>query len=186
MSKLSLEKILKESVWVVKYDGWRNVGTHDELRMEGDDIRDIDLCVKQPAELQPFFDEMWKYERQHGWMTISEYYFGIYNPPQDAKMQRFMKWMSDGVHGWMKDEVNWHNKKEVFFYTGGENGKYVRCDKTGLLEVGTYEGAVQNIGDALFKRKMKKQYSSQREALERAVYSGGMAFLQGFISKAQA
>lgn len=74
MANLSLEQILTESLWVVKYSGWRDVCTYDKINHDNPDIRDIDTAAKQPEHLQPFFDAMQEYSDKHGWITIPEFY----------------------------------------------------------------------------------------------------------------
>ena len=78
MKKLTLETILNESRWVAKMTYGRHVGTYEELERWGylssEELRDVDVTVKQPDHLQGFFDDMWEYEKDHEWMTIQEFY----------------------------------------------------------------------------------------------------------------
>ena len=73
---LSLETIMKDSMWVAKMVGWREVGTYEEIGhlAESEDCRDFDLCAKQPDHLKSFFDAYFGYEKAHGWITIPKFY----------------------------------------------------------------------------------------------------------------
>lgn len=73
---LSLEKIMNESLWVAKMQGYRMSGTYEEMRpyFEDEDCRDFDLAANQPEELKPFYDAYWEYDRKHGFTTIQDFY----------------------------------------------------------------------------------------------------------------
>ena len=77
---LTLEKILSECIWVAKMQGWRMSGTYAEIgRLSRDeDCRDFDLSCNQPEELRPFFDAYFQYDREHGFITIQDYYNTVY------------------------------------------------------------------------------------------------------------
>jgi hypothetical protein len=94
--------------------------------------------------------------------------------------QEYDAWMQETKRSegkWMLDEIQLYNHKRYLFYKGGTNGQYVEITKEGLLTVGIYEGAIPHIGEAFFKRKAKKQYTNQSEALKAAIELGGMDFL---------
>ena len=73
---LKLETILKDTLWVAKMYGWRQVGTYEQIRhlSESEDCRECDLCAQQPEHLQEFYDAYWKYDREHGFITVPDYY----------------------------------------------------------------------------------------------------------------
>lgn len=73
---LKLETILNESMWVVKMVGWRTAGTWAEVGhlAKDEDCRDFDLAAKQPDHLKEFFDAYFAHEREHGFLTIPEFY----------------------------------------------------------------------------------------------------------------
>lgn len=71
---ITLEKILNDSMWVVKYSGWRQSCRYSEIDHDNEDIRDIDLAAKQPKHLEPFFNAYEEYSRAHGWITIQDFY----------------------------------------------------------------------------------------------------------------
>ena len=82
--KLSLETILKDSIWVVKMNWGRLSGTYEEMKpyieMDEEDsyCRDHDLCCEQPEHLKDFYDGYWKYDEEHGFTTIQDYYEKVY------------------------------------------------------------------------------------------------------------
>lgn len=78
--KIELEVIERDTIWVAKMQGWREVGTYEEVRRcaDSEECRDFDICAEQPEHLKPFYDMYFEYERKHGWITIPEYYKNIY------------------------------------------------------------------------------------------------------------
>lgn len=77
---ITLDTIEKDTLWVAKMQGWRETGTYAEIGhlAKSEDCRDFDLAAKQPDHLKPFFDMYWKYNEEHGWITIPEFYKDIY------------------------------------------------------------------------------------------------------------
>lgn len=55
-------------------------------------------------------------------------------------------------HGiWQKDEVMFHNNKVLLLTKGRDKGHYIMIQpNTQHIELGTFNGAIQNIGDATF------------------------------------
>lgn len=53
--------------------------------------------------------------------------------------------------GWAVDFVWWANRGDRLVYTDAVDGAYVLVKPDGTIEVGTYTGALQNIGDAAFR-----------------------------------
>ena len=54
---------------------------------------------------------------------------------------------------WMEDAITRLNGNGMLFYTGGEEGVYMRVSPENKLTVGIYEDAFPHVGDALFKIK---------------------------------
>lgn len=77
---LTLETILKDSVWVAKVGGCRYVGTYDEVERwyDDEDWRDTDLCCEQPEHLREFYDAYFKYSEKHGFTIIQDFYNNVY------------------------------------------------------------------------------------------------------------
>ena len=78
---------------------------------------------------------------------------------------------------WTEDAIFRLNGRGAFYYIGGEDGGYMRIHKDGRLELGSYEGAVPHIGEAVFMPKSEKQYADFNEAFTAAIQLGGKRFL---------
>jgi len=78
---------------------------------------------------------------------------------------------------WTVDEITRHNQGTYLIYRGGTAGNFIEIDKTGLLELGTYEDAIPHIGDAMFRVTFRKQFPDQDAALKRCLEVGGRNFL---------
>lgn len=74
---LSLQKILDESLWVAKMQGYRKCGTYAEIGdlADSEDCRDFDLAATQPEDLMDFYDGFFKHR---GFITIQDYYHNFY------------------------------------------------------------------------------------------------------------
>lgn len=83
---------------------------------------------------------------------------------------------------WVEDSITRLNGKGGLYYTGGENGRYMRVFPDGTLTVGTYEGAYPHIGKAIFRRQAEYQYADAGEAFEAACRLGGKQFLTDIFS----
>ena len=82
--KLSYEVIDRDTLWVAKMQGYRQVGTYAEVGhlFSKEECRDFDtLCIEgQPEHLRPFYTEYEAYIEKEGWITIPDYYNKVYNP----------------------------------------------------------------------------------------------------------
>jgi hypothetical protein len=87
--------------------------------------------------------------------------------------------------GWVEDVITRLNGKGTLYYTGGEDGRYMRLSPDGKLTVGTYEGAFPHIGEAMFKQEAEHQYGSFDEAFQAACKLGGTEFLADIFSNDQ-
>lgn len=78
---LTLDTILKDTVWVAKMVGYRDKGTMDEIGFlrDREDCRDFDLCAEQPEHLKEFYDKYFEYEREHGFTIIQDFYNDVYS-----------------------------------------------------------------------------------------------------------
>lgn len=73
---LTLDEVMEKLNWVVKYTGYRFTGNYKECErniqiMGEDNVRDFDICAKQPEELNEFMRETEELTNKHGWMTFS-------------------------------------------------------------------------------------------------------------------
>lgn len=87
---LTLEQIMSESIWVAKMNGWREVGTYEEVKRygESEECRDFDLCAEQPEHLKDFFD---KFFAHHGFITVQDFYNQYYKPSRRVWTQEEIK-----------------------------------------------------------------------------------------------
>ena len=71
---LTLETIKKDTIWVVKMQGWRDSGTWDEIKnlAQSEECRDCDISANQPSEeLQEFWNELYDYGE---FITLDDFY----------------------------------------------------------------------------------------------------------------
>ena len=87
-----------------------------------------------------------------------------------------------GAHSWVEDVIRRLNGRGTMYYIGGEDGIYIDISQDGMLELGTYEGAIPHIGEAFFSVKTEKQCSSFDEAFKFACQIGGKRFLIDMFS----
>jgi len=83
---------------------------------------------------------------------------------------------------WVEDDIYRLNGRGAMYYTGGEDGIYMRIQQDGTLEAGNYEGAIPHIGEAMFTVALIKQFASFSEAYKAAMESGGKQFLVDMFS----
>jgi len=83
---------------------------------------------------------------------------------------------------WTEDEIFRLNGRGAFYYTGGEDGIYIKVHKDGRLEAGTYEGAFPHIGEAFFTVRANRQCKDYNEAFTSAMEAGGTKLLRDMFS----
>lgn len=83
-------------------------------------------------------------------------------------------------NGWQRDDVTLHNRGVYLLYHGGESGTYVKLEGS-TVEVGTYEGAIPHIGEALFKPRGSKTFADANGAFQAVVNSTGTAGLLALL-----
>lgn len=100
---LTLDQIMKESIWVVKMNWGRMSGTYEEMKSYADseECRDFDLCAEQPEHLKAFFDGYEDWIHEHGWMIIPDYYKDVYLVEENAKIEAAQK----PSRVWTEDEI---------------------------------------------------------------------------------
>jgi hypothetical protein len=86
---------------------------------------------------------------------------------------------------WTEDEIYRLNGRGAMYHIGGEDGIYLRIGKDGLLDAGTYEGAVPHIGEADFRPLRREQHGSYSDAFAAAIKLGGKQFLVDMFSGSQ-
>ena len=88
---LTLEQILKDTIWVVKMQGYRMSGTYEEMKhyADSEECRDFDICCEQPEHLMDFYEKYFAYD---GFITIQDFYNQFYNPKKERRI-------------WTEDEI---------------------------------------------------------------------------------
>ncbi len=66
---------------------------------------------------------------------------------------------------WQVDPVQWLNERRMLVYKGGVSGQFAVVERDGRLDLGTYEGALPHIAEALFTTAMTFKFASQDKAL---------------------
>ena len=105
--------------------------------------------------------------------------------PRNAPRHNFAAWLTvteSSRFRWVEDEIVRLNGRGAMYYTGGEDGIYMRIYNDGKLEAGDYEGAIPHIGEAFFKPAVAKQFDTYSEAYTRAMEAGGKQFLVDMFS----
>lgn len=83
---------------------------------------------------------------------------------------------------WTEDEIFRLNGRGAFYYSGGEDGIYIKIHRDGLLEAGKYEDAFPHIGEALFTVQASKRYTDYSAAFTAATEAAGKQFLVDLFS----
>ena len=101
------------------------------------------------------------------------------------ELEHWLKVTASSEYRWVEDEITRRGGRGALYYTGGEDGIYMRLSPDGRLTAGTYEGAFPHIGEALFTQKAEHQYASFSEASQAALEFGGIQFLADMLSSDQ-
>ena len=99
-----------------------------------------------------------------------------------AELKQWMAVTENSRYLWTEDEITRRNGRGALYYLGGEDGVYIRIQPEGELSVGTYEGALPHIGEAIFTRKAVMDCGSFDQAFQKAVELGGARFLLDMFS----
>lgn len=79
---ITREEIQSKTVFVVKMQGWRDVGTWEQIKhlAQDEDCRDCDICAKQPTpELQDFWNAHDEAMRKGGFIKAEDFYRNNYS-----------------------------------------------------------------------------------------------------------
>jgi len=99
-----------------------------------------------------------------------------------TEFEQWQKVTMSSVSNWVVDEIRLYNRGEYFFYMGGESGNFIECRADGTASIGTYEGAIPHIGEALFRvTHSKKVADNAQAALEVILPKMGTLFLLNLI-----
>ncbi len=100
----------------------------------------------------------------------------------DSEWRQWMDVTANSQYQWTTDEVTRQNGRGELYFLGGESGIYMRIQPEGTISIGTYEGAIPHIGEALFTQKAVRDCGSFDQAFQKAVELGGKKFLQDMFS----
>jgi hypothetical protein len=119
--------------------------------------------------------------------VTAEIYEAAETPEPSESERSFAAWMAvteSSRYRWTEDEIYRLNGRGAMYYTGGEDGVYMRIRKDGALEAGNYEGAIPHIGEAVFMPVVNKRFGSFSEAYKAAMEAGGKRFMVDMFSGA--
>ncbi len=100
----------------------------------------------------------------------------------DLECKQWLAVTANSQYQWTADEVTRRNGRGALYYLGGTDGVYMRIQPKGTLSIGTYEGAIPHIGEALFTQKAVIDCGSFDQAFQKAAELGGQRFLQDMFS----
>ena len=182
MKKLSYETIEKDTLWVAKMQGWRQVGTYAEVGhlFNDPECRDFDtLCIDgQPEHLRPFYTEYFDYCEKNEWITIPDYYNKVYNP---AKAKRV--WTAEEISDLIQtnDTVLYRALKKLYAeQTDSEQAQGETRERNGRGFNGIDSRFLSSVSEFLIKhgfltskqksatRRMLKKYNKQLTRLANA------------------
>ena len=100
----------------------------------------------------------------------------------DTELKTWLAVTQDSRYRWTEDEITRLNGRGALYYYGGEDGIYMRIQPDGKLSIGTYEGALPHIGEALFTPKASMDCGNFDRALQTVMEFGGAKFLVDMFS----
>lgn len=99
----------------------------------------------------------------------------------EIEMKTWILEIEESKFSWKIDEITYLNRGELLAYRGGESGKYITVEASGLVRVGVYEGAFPHIGEAIFKETDRIQMADFNIASARLFELCGTVTLRKFI-----
>ena len=146
---LTLETILNESLWVAKVGGCRFTGTYKEVESwkDDEDCRDFDLLANQPEHLKPFYDAYWKYDEEHGFVTVQDFYNNVYSKRR--------VWAEDEIRNLIQtnDKVLYRALKKLYeCQTAEEQGRQATIEHNGIGFNGVDGGFLSSVSEFLIKK----------------------------------
>jgi hypothetical protein len=78
---------------------------------------------------------------------------------------------------WRIDRSRWNRNRELLFYFGNQDGKFICIYPDGMLHAGIYEGACPNLMEATFQPTFTKKFVTREDAYKRVVECGGIQFV---------
>jgi hypothetical protein len=80
-------------------------------------------------------------------------------------------------YSWRIDMFRWHVNRELLFYLGDQDGKFIWIYPDGMLHAGTYKDAVPDLMEATFQPIFTKKFTAREDAYKRVIECGGVQFL---------
>jgi hypothetical protein len=81
-------------------------------------------------------------------------------------------------NGWKLDSLTLANRGVTLMYHGGHDGRYIEVEGA-TVSVGSYEGAIPHIGEAIFTRQHTRTFANAQEAANAVM---GAIGIKGLIS----
>jgi len=78
---------------------------------------------------------------------------------------------------WRIDTSRWNSNRELLFYCGDQDGKFIWIYPDGMLHAGIYEDAGLNLIEATFQPTFIKKFATREDAYKRVVECGGLQFV---------
>lgn len=78
---------------------------------------------------------------------------------------------------WRIDASRWNCNRELLFYFGDQDGKFIWIYHDGMLHAGIYEGARPSLMEATFQPTFTKKFVTREDAYKRVVECGGIQFV---------
>lgn len=168
---LTLDTILKDSMWVAKVGGCRFVGTYAEIEhwYDDEDWKDTDLCAEQPEHLKPFYDAYFKYDRENGFITVQDFYNKVYAQSKrvwtEAEIRELLatndKFVCRALKKLYERQTEGEKLSKETHVTNGEGFNKVDADVlTNICEWGLSHGKLTAKQLALVRKRIMK-YAKQ-------------------------
>lgn len=102
-----------------------------------------------------------------------------------TEYERWQAVTERSAHHWVEDAAVRLNGRSALYYTGGEDGAYMEIGNDGTLTVGSYEGAIPHIGEAMFTPHSAWKKDDFNQAFQLALQVGGKPFLADLFTSGQ-
>jgi len=86
------------------------------------------------------------------------------------EFQNWLEFTKSSETQWIVDVVTFVNRGEILVYRGGVDGIYLLCQPDGTATIGTYEGAMPHIGEAVLRPGFSRNVSIDALGALLAVY----------------
>jgi hypothetical protein len=95
-----------------------------------------------------------------------------------AEFEAWKKWTKESGYHWTVDPIHdGRDGRDLLLFVGGESGKFLRFNNWDTLEIGSYEGAVPHIGEAVFHMEERMAFDNCVLTVVSAMEIAGQAFV---------